>query len=77
MMMMMSMIALLRSTLVTEEIQAFMQIKVWPPCGASGNDDKEGVNGVFDGTNRTMRQGETILEKYCASGNRRRTFFVT
>ena len=28
--------ALLQSTLVTEEIQAFMQIKVWPPHGASG-----------------------------------------
>jgi hypothetical protein len=24
-----------------------------------------------------MRQGETILEVYCASGNRRRSFFVT
>ena len=27
--------------------------------------------------NRTMRQGETILEVYCASGNRRRSFFGT
>ena len=26
--------------------------------------------------NRTMRQGETILEGYYASGNRRRSFFV-
>ena len=26
-----------------------MRIKVWPPRGASGNDDKDGGNGVFDG----------------------------
>ena len=26
--------------------------------------------------NRTMRQGDTILEKYCTSGKRRRSFFV-
>ena len=67
--------ALLGSTLATEKIYANKGLaSTWRKWETM---TKTAETACLTAANRTIRQGETILEGYCASGKGRRSFFVT